>query len=207
MCVCLVVSNCLWPKDCSPPGSSVHGIVQARILEGVSRPSSRGYSSNSYVPCISRGVLYHRATRGSPGFFPILFIFFLLQLVVENLSHPLTWEISEWEFVNDTDLHVALGFHFWVHLSWPFLCARDSNLCSTSCPSVPSPLKLKTLEWPAKCFVNWKVSQGSQFSHSPAYWWNCFSNLVLHLLGSAWCLKTWQNSRVKERKKKTNLWW
>ena len=28
--------------DCSPPGSSVHGILQARILECVSMPSSRG---------------------------------------------------------------------------------------------------------------------------------------------------------------------
>ena len=28
----------------SPPGSSVHGILQARILEWVSIPSSRGFS-------------------------------------------------------------------------------------------------------------------------------------------------------------------
>ena len=27
--------------DCSPPGSSVHGILQARILEWVALPSSR----------------------------------------------------------------------------------------------------------------------------------------------------------------------
>ena len=30
------------PVDCSPPGSSVHGILQARILEWVAMPSSRG---------------------------------------------------------------------------------------------------------------------------------------------------------------------
>ena len=30
------------PLDCSPPGSSVHGILQARILEWVAMPSSRG---------------------------------------------------------------------------------------------------------------------------------------------------------------------
>ena len=30
--------------DCSPPGSSVHGILQARILEWVTMPSSRGSS-------------------------------------------------------------------------------------------------------------------------------------------------------------------
>ena len=35
-CVCLVVQSCLTPcdpMDCSLPGSSVHGILQARILE------------------------------------------------------------------------------------------------------------------------------------------------------------------------------
>ena len=32
------------PMDCSPPHSSVHGILQARILEGVAMPSSRGSS-------------------------------------------------------------------------------------------------------------------------------------------------------------------
>ena len=32
------------PRDCSPPGSSVHGILQARILEWVATPFSRGSS-------------------------------------------------------------------------------------------------------------------------------------------------------------------
>ena len=32
------------PMDCSLPGSSVHGILQARILEWVAMPSSRGSS-------------------------------------------------------------------------------------------------------------------------------------------------------------------
>ena len=30
--------------DCSPPDSSVHGILQARILEWIAMPSSRGSS-------------------------------------------------------------------------------------------------------------------------------------------------------------------
>ena len=37
-CMCLVAQLCLTlcnPMDCSPPGSSVHGILQARILEWV----------------------------------------------------------------------------------------------------------------------------------------------------------------------------
>ena len=29
------------PTDCSPPGSSVHGILQARVLEWVAMPSSK----------------------------------------------------------------------------------------------------------------------------------------------------------------------
>ena len=37
-----IVSLCD-PMDCSPPGSSVHGILQARILEWVAMPSSRGF--------------------------------------------------------------------------------------------------------------------------------------------------------------------
>ena len=32
------------PMDCSPPGSSVQGILQARILEWVAMPCSRGSS-------------------------------------------------------------------------------------------------------------------------------------------------------------------
>ena len=32
------------PVDYRPPGSSVHGILQARILEWVAMPSSRGSS-------------------------------------------------------------------------------------------------------------------------------------------------------------------
>ena len=44
--IMLVAQSCLTlqPMDCSPPGSSVHGILQARILEGVAIPFSRGSS-------------------------------------------------------------------------------------------------------------------------------------------------------------------
>ena len=63
----------LWdPMDCNPPGSSVHGILQARILEWVAMPSPRGSSRPkdptwvSYVFCIGRWVLYHPHHLGSP---------------------------------------------------------------------------------------------------------------------------------------------
>ena len=43
--VCLVAQSSLTvyeAMDCNPPGSSVHGIFQARILEWAAMPSSRG---------------------------------------------------------------------------------------------------------------------------------------------------------------------
>ena len=55
--------------DCSPPGSSVHWIFQARILEWVAISFSRGSSwprDRTQVYCIGRWILYHWATREAP---------------------------------------------------------------------------------------------------------------------------------------------
>ena len=57
------------PMVCSLPGSSVHGISQARILEWVAMPSSRGSSQprdQTHVSCIGRQILYHCATWEAP---------------------------------------------------------------------------------------------------------------------------------------------
>ena len=48
VCVCVLVAQLCPtlsnPMDYSPPGSSIHGILQARILEWVAIPFSRGSS-------------------------------------------------------------------------------------------------------------------------------------------------------------------
>ena len=69
VCVCAYSVMSTWdPMDCSPPGSSVHGISQARIMEWVAMPLSRvsswprGWTWVSCIFCISRRVLYHCAT-------------------------------------------------------------------------------------------------------------------------------------------------
>ena len=49
------------PMDCSPPGSSVHGILQARILEWIATPFSRRFSQPRDPYC--RQILYIWATR------------------------------------------------------------------------------------------------------------------------------------------------
>ena len=62
--------------DCSPPGSSVHEILQARILEWVSMPSSKGSSQPrdrtwvSDVFCISRRLFffYYLRLQRSPKY-------------------------------------------------------------------------------------------------------------------------------------------
>ena len=70
--VCLVSQLCLGLcdlLDCSPPGSSVQGIPQARILEWVSISSSRGSSppkDPTHASCVSwadRWILYHWDAR------------------------------------------------------------------------------------------------------------------------------------------------
>ena len=68
--------------DCNPPGSSVHGIFQARILEWVSISYSRESSQPrdqarvSCISCICMLILYHCTTWEGP-----------LECVGEHLAH------------------------------------------------------------------------------------------------------------------------
>ena len=72
VCVCVqLLQSCPTlcdPMDCSPPGSSVQGIFQARILEWMAISSSRGSSwprdqtQVSCISCIGRQILYHCVT-------------------------------------------------------------------------------------------------------------------------------------------------
>ena len=65
----LVIQSCpilCDPMNCSPLGSSVHGILQARMLEWVAIPSSRGSSwprDWTCVSCVGKLILHCWATR------------------------------------------------------------------------------------------------------------------------------------------------
>ena len=70
-CYCLVAKSCPTvcnPMEYSPPGSSVYGISQTRILEWVAISLSRGSSwlwDGTCISCLSsigRHILYHWAT-------------------------------------------------------------------------------------------------------------------------------------------------
>ena len=73
VCVCSVASDPLGPCGLySLPGSSVHGISQSRILEGVAHSYTRGSSQprnqthNSCISCIGRQFLYHYSIWEAP---------------------------------------------------------------------------------------------------------------------------------------------
>ena len=94
------------PVDCSPPGSSVHGILQARILEWVAISFSRGSSQpkdRTQVSCIAgrRFSLWATSSwlRNCPHFFFIFSVRFqwfpLLCLQVYS-SVPLYCLFSCW---------------------------------------------------------------------------------------------------------------
>ena len=57
------------PMDCSPLGSSVHGILQARIMEWAAMPSSRGSSWLRDQTCVScfAGRLFTTEPPGKPS--------------------------------------------------------------------------------------------------------------------------------------------
>ena len=62
-----VVSDSFHPIDCSPPGSSVYGILQARILKWIAIPFSRGSSRHkdwTRVSWLGRWILYHQGGSG-----------------------------------------------------------------------------------------------------------------------------------------------
>ena len=82
VCVCVYAQSCLTfcdPIDCSPSGSSVHGISQA-ILECVAISSSGGFFQSrdstcvSCIICIDRWILYHLPS-GKTHLFCILYIY------------------------------------------------------------------------------------------------------------------------------------
>ena len=95
---CMTLCNSM---DCSPPGSSVHGILQARILERVAisfsrRPSwPRDRTLVSHVFCIGRWVLYISTTWKAPSYLVLLNGSFLLNTM--RFKDCLCCDLSEKE--------------------------------------------------------------------------------------------------------------
>ena len=113
---CLTLCNL---KDCSLPGSSVCGILQARILEGLPCPTPGDLPDSGIVPT----SLMSHALAG--GFFPTSATWEACRLLCAQLSHfqlfatpqtvacqsPLTMEFSLWlpKYVSLFPLHPEKG--------------------------------------------------------------------------------------------------
>ena len=87
VCVCIVTQSYLTlcdPMDYSKPGSYVHGILQARILEGLFMPFSKGSSQprdRTQVPHIAGRFFTIWATKEAH----IIIIFFCNSSLIKNL--------------------------------------------------------------------------------------------------------------------------
>ena len=138
VCVCSVTPLCpnlCNPRDCSPPGSSVHRILQARILEWVAISFSRGssrpgdWTGVSCASCIGRWILYH----GAPWEDPII-----PACIPRHQSWPTLCNTMDWN-PQGSSVHGILQAKIlkWVAISsskgfsWP----RDqTHISCVSCP-------------------------------------------------------------------------
>ena len=103
--LCPALSN---PMDCSPPGSSIYGIFQARILEWVAMPSFRGCYPPRDWTCISCVFCI-----GGRIFF--LFSFFLPQATRESQMRGLSWPCS-WQHGGDflgKSIQISFSLRSW----------------------------------------------------------------------------------------------
>ena len=80
VCVCEVAQLCLAlcdPLGCSPPGSSVHGILQARVLEWVVISFSRDFLDIKNFNLVVFFFCNHKKEHINKHFFPLKFLHIL----------------------------------------------------------------------------------------------------------------------------------
>ena len=128
--------------DCSPAGSSVHGILQARILEWVAMPSTRGSSQRRDRTLVSRtaGKFFTAwATRDIQGLFICNGLKICISIPDLFQEFPLPTPRLHLECLKSKQIQVEL-------LSLPHLCQTHSS---------PSPLQPKMVSpsYPTQVFM------------------------------------------------------
>ena len=129
LCVCYakLLQSCptlCEPMDCSPPVSSVHRILQARILEWVAMPSSRGSSQPrdpTQVSHIAGGFFTIWATReaqliGEEARNKYLSVEWRMNIKMTNNSFC-DGRIKLWAFVHcSKNMNMQCYFELWGYL-------------------------------------------------------------------------------------------
>ena len=139
------VSDSLQPVDCSLPDSSVHGILQARILEWVAIPFSRGSSQSKdwTQDCCIAGRFFSVCPPSwyqmaeSPIINHIVSVDYLAEHEVKSLSCPqlfvTPWTVActkllhPWDFLGKS---TGVGCHF---LLQGIFLTQGLNLCLLHC--------------------------------------------------------------------------
>ena len=129
---CLTLCNTM---DCSVLDSSVHGILQARLLEWVAVPSSRGSSqprdqtSISSVSCIGR-VFFTTEPPGKPG----------MNLQFSSVTQLC---LTLWDPMNHSTsglpVHHQLPEFTQTHVHWVGDIIQPSHPVSSPSPPAPNP--------------------------------------------------------------------
>ena len=150
--------------ECSPPGSSVHRISQARILESIAISFSRGswqprnWACISFVSCIGRWILHTWATREIQYIKYLIHVFFLrcIYLFIVGLGlWCCTQAFSTYSKKGCSSLWCSRFSLQWLLLLWSSGCRqRDSAVlphrlsCSVACRIfLDQELNLYPLHW------------------------------------------------------------
>ena len=123
---CSVAQSCLTLRDLMgyrPPGSSVHGILQARTLEWIAMPSSKRSSrprdwALGLLPC-SR-TFYHLSRLGSPTLHCTAH---KSTTTCEVHAHGSVRQTHELTYVTG---HATTHLHLWKFTTWGLLCREGT---------------------------------------------------------------------------------
>ena len=136
-----VVSGSFDPMDCSPSGSSVHGILQIRILEWVAIPFSRESSQSrdwTWVSCTARRFFtIVTITTHRLHILHIIVVFWRVQalwMAYLHVNYNQTKLGSGWKERTLAHVHMALE----LHDSWDWRKAKeDQHLDSKTSSQFP----------------------------------------------------------------------
>ena len=150
------------PWTVSLPASSVHGILQARILEWVAMPFSRGSFWFSCGSCISSQILYHWATREASHVISLLKTLQQLPSVHRTMFKIL--------FLADSDSPVVSSSLWPSSLCFPIfhLTQELESQWSAPCPFSPwQPTHILSFVWNGFSLSIWPAPPYTVFKDSP----------------------------------------
>ena len=171
---CLAAKPCptlCEPKDCSLPGSSVHGISQARILEWVAISSSSKSSrprNQTCISCISRWVLHHWTTWEAPQMYYDVLNFNLNPRTLKPLLETRFSDCTP-EVVNE-----SVGAGPWARGLWSLAQVTPNSAWLCKCPAlfwavgglsrVTVSIAARAWSLIARFFFYWSIEQKNNWS-------------------------------------------